>query len=116
MRLEHCARLDRIGPVPGQRQLQGAHCRLQGQAGELGQSRSRLHLARLHIKPLLFERPEQLLDVPALAVPVNALQGVLYTRDWVRCQQPPVNRRLFAHHAVGLLPDFDHMELDLRRR
>ena len=71
--LEDVGGFNGAASVAGQGQLKGEHRCLKGQTGQLGQPRRRFNLAGLKVQALLLQGSEQLFDVPALPVPVDAL-------------------------------------------
>jgi len=75
------------GAVAGVDELHDAGCGKRGEEGEFDQAVSGLDLTGLDIEALALERPEQLLDVPALAIPFNDLQGVFCGVDDMGGQQ-----------------------------
>ena len=85
-----------------------------GKKGKFTEAVCGLDLTSLDIEALALKDPEQLLNSPALAIPLDDLPGLRSGVDDVRRQQPPMQRRLwartratFAHiddvdsHAVG---------------
>src|SRR6266446_3138488 len=65
----------RRGAAAGADELHDAGRRQGGEKGEFAEGLSALDLAGLDVEPLALEGPEQLLDVPAPAVPVDDLQS-----------------------------------------
>ncbi len=82
----------RLGAVAGAHQLHDAGRRNGGEKGQLDKGGSALDLAGLDVEPLALEGPEQLLDVPAPAIPLDDFQGGLRGVDGVGGQQPPMQR------------------------
>jgi len=113
VRVEYVGGLNGTVSVAGQGQLHGEHRRLNSQTGQLGQPRRGFNLAGLKVQALLLQGSEQLFDVPALPVPVDALQGLLKTYDTVRGQQAPVYGRFIAHHAAWQFFDFNNAQFNL---
>ena len=115
VRVEYVGGLNGTVSVAGHGQLHGEHRRLNSQAGQPGQTRCGFNLAGLKVQALLLQSSEQWFDVPALPVPLDALQGIFKTCDTVRGQQAPVYGRFMAHHAAGQFFDFNNAQFNLRR-
>src|SRR5271169_7082723 len=99
----------RPGAVAGADELGDAGRRVGGEEGEFDEGLSTLDLAGLDIEALALEDPEQLLDVPALAIPLDDLQSVLWGLDGMGGQQPPMQRRLLAR-ARAAFANVDDMD------
>jgi hypothetical protein len=66
--------------------------------------------AGLKVQPLSLEGAEHLLDLPSLAVPVDALPGLFKGRHRMGGQEPPVNGGFGTHHRVGTLDHLNDVE------
>src|SRR5215831_8550120 len=100
--------------VAGADQPHDAARRQGGDDGELHQGVGGFQLAGFDVEALAFHHPEQLLDVPAQAIPSDDPQGRLDIFDLVRRPQPPVDRLLAGRRIV--FADVDHAQGHLWRR
>jgi len=85
-----------------------------GDDRELHQSVGSFQLAGFNVEALAFHHPEQLLDVPAQAIPSDDPQRRLDILDLVRRPQPPMDGLLARRHII--FADIDHAQSHLRRR
>ncbi|MNE45316.1 hypothetical protein D3C76_1287840 [compost metagenome] len=72
-----------------------------------------LDLACLYVQPLTLEGAKQLLDVPALTVPVDALPGLRQILHLMGRQQSPEHRLFIGRYAARVLPYLDRPSLAL---
>jgi hypothetical protein len=97
------------GAVAGVDELHDAGGGEGGKEGKFAQAVGGLDLTGLDIEALALEGPEQLLDVPALAIPFDDLLGLCSGVDDAGGQQPPMQRRLWARTRAAFA-DVDDIE------
>src|SRR5271167_365485 len=103
---------DRRGAVTGADELHDTGRREGAEEGEFDEGLSALDLTGLDVETLALQGPEQLLDIPALAIPLDDVQGIFRGLDRVGCQQPPVQWRWFLARARAALANIDDVEDD----